>query len=55
VNKLIEKAFAHVRYPGDTAPLHPRYSGANAEVRGFQGKAWISDWRRIPHEVVEKY
>lgn len=54
LNRLIDKAFARVRYPGDTALLHPSYSGANAEVRGFQGKAWTSDWRRIPREVVEE-
>ena len=53
LNKVIEKAFARVRYPGDTALLHPSYSGANAEVRGFQGKVWTSDWRRIPREVIE--
>lgn len=54
LSKVIEKAFARVRYPGDTALLHPGYSGANAEVRGFQGKAWTSDWRRIPREVIEE-
>jgi len=53
LNKVIEKAFARVRYPGDSVLLHPSYSGANAEVRGFQGKAWTSDWRRIPREVIE--
>jgi len=54
LSKVIEKAFAHVRYPGDTALLHPGYSGADAEVQGFQGKASTSDWRRIPREVVEE-
>ncbi len=54
LSKVIDKAFAHVRYPGDTALVHPSYSGANAEVRGFQGKTWTSDWRRIPREVIEE-
>jgi len=54
LSKVIEKAFAHVRYPGDSALLHPSDSDAKAEVRGFQGKAWASDWRKIPCETIEE-
>ena len=51
---MIEEAFAHVCYPGDTALLHPSYSGADAEVQAFQGQAWTSDWRSIPPEAIEE-
>ena len=54
LREVIEEAFAHVRYPGDTALLHPSYSGADGEVQGFQGQAWTSDWRSIPPEAIEE-
>jgi len=56
LGKVIENAFVHVRYPGDSALLHPSYASANVEVRGFQRKAWTSDWRTVPCEtIVENY
>lgn len=54
LKKLIERAFADVRRPGDAALLHPSHSEAHVEIAHFLGQPWNRDWRHVPRQVIQE-